>query len=194
LISRRDAYFDERTSTLNVNASAGFDVHVLFHEATHGVLYNTAQHTKNALGDIPGWLHEGLAEYMGACVSGSGGKTKLSPRAYWPDHFRVQAQARQPLDLARVLTLAIADFQVDQGADLKYAEAYTLVYFLLHGENEKYRSAFLDFVRSAYRGQSSMSHFRETLGAHGGPIEAEWVAYVKKVAADNAVPAKAKGR
>jgi Protein of unknown function (DUF1570) len=193
VVSYRDAYFDPTTSTLLVNAANGFEPRVLFHEATHEILFNTAERTKGSRGDIPAWLDEGLAEYMGCSMSGLAGHPVFTSGAVATGHFRVHAEARTPYDLARVLTFNSGDFMASSRSDLKYAEAYTLVHFLLNGDGGKHKKGFLDFVRSAYKGQSSSTHFRDALGGHERELEEAWVAYVKKTAADGA-PAKASPR
>jgi hypothetical protein len=193
MVSYRDAYFDPSTSTLLVNAANGFEPRVLFHEATHEILYATAEHTKAARGDIPAWLDEGLAEYMGCCTGGTGGHPVFTAGAIAAGHFRVHAEARPAYDLARVLTFNSGDFMASLRSDLKYAEAYTLVHFLLNGDGGKYKKGFLDFMRGAYKGQASGTHFRDALGGHERELEEAWVAYVKKIAAEE-VPPKASPR
>jgi hypothetical protein len=162
---------------------------VLFHEATHEILFNTAERTKAARGDIPAWLDEGLAEYMGWCMGGANGHTAFVPGAIATRHFKVHAEARTPYDMARVLTFNSGDFTATSLSDLKYAEAYTLVHFLLHGDGGKHKQGFLDFVRGAYKGQSSSTHFRDALGGHERELQEAWVAYVKRTVAGGA-PAK----
>jgi hypothetical protein len=192
VVSYRDAYFDPPSNTLLVDAANGFEPRVLFHEATHEILYNTAERTKNARGEIPAWLDEGLAEYMGCCMSGLDGHALFVPGATAPGHFKVHAEARQPYDLARVLTFNSGDFMATSRSDLKYAEAYTLVHFLLNGDGGRHKKGFLDFVRSAYKGQSSSTHFRDALGGNERELEQAWIAYVKKTAAAGA--ARPEGR
>jgi len=192
VVSYRDAYFDSSTSTLLVNAVNGFEPRVLFHEATHEILFNTAERTKGARGEIPAWLDEGLAEYMGSCMQGLDAHPVFTPGAIALGHFNVFAEARTPYDLARVLTFNSGDFMATSRSDLKYAEAYTLVHFLLNGEGGKHKKGFLDFVRRAYKGQSSSTHFRDALGGHEHELEEAWFAYVRQIAADGATSKRAR--
>src|SRR5262249_11744115 len=57
----RIAYFDPQLNTAYVDAEQGVQRGVFLHEATHQLLYNTAEHAKAARGEVPGWLSEGLA-------------------------------------------------------------------------------------------------------------------------------------
>ena len=63
------------------------------------------------------------------------------------------------------------------------------MHFLLNGDGGAHKKGFLEFVRGAYKGQASTTHFRDALGGQLRELEQAWVAYVKKTAS-GAVPAK----
>lgn len=179
LAGNRSAYFNLSTHTLEVDASAGSETWMLMHEATHGLLYATAVATRTSTGDIPMWLNEGLAEYMAGGIAGEAGKLHFAPNAPYLPHFQTHAKAKKPYDLSRLLNFEAADFAASSRADLKYAQAYTLVQFGLHAENGAYRERFTGFMRGAYAGQSSQTHFKEALGLDDAKIERAWIDYVK---------------
>ena len=56
------------------------------------------------------------------------------------------------------------------------------MHFGLHAENGKYRARFFDFLRGAWRGQSSQTHFKDALGLEGPVLERAWEAYVGSLA------------
>jgi hypothetical protein len=178
----RAAWFNPETMTLEVDASAAMQVADLTHEATHGLLHATAVATRTARGDIPAWLHEGLAEYMSVGMRGPPGRLAFSQEALSHVHFATHAGAKKPYDLSRLLNFQSSDFAASTNADLKYAQAYTLVHFGLRANGGDLRPKFLAFVRSAYRGQSSQTHFDEALGMDDEKIERAWRDYVKVVA------------
>lgn len=178
----RMAWFDARANLLVVNATSGLDRGMLFHEATHGILHSTAERTKSARGVIPGWLSEGLAEYMQWSLGGPSGHPAFVPGALARHHFAEQALAKDPYDLSRVLTFGSDDFLVSSKATLKYAQAYTLVHFCLHGEGGKHEKGFLDFVRGAYLGRASTTDFKAALGLPEKEFEKAWIAYVRATA------------
>ncbi len=182
LAGARPAYFNPDTLTLEIDASNGIVVSDLTHEATHAVLQATAIATRASRGDIPAWLNEGLAEYMASGFEGKPGRIKFSRDAVNLVHFSNQAKATKPYDLSRVLNFESSDFATNLRADLKYAEAYTLVHYGLLSNGGDLRTKFLAFVRSAYNGQASQSHFEEAMGMSNEKIEQAWTSYVKSVA------------
>jgi hypothetical protein len=81
-----------------------------------------------------------------------------------------------------VLNFGSSDFAVNARADLKYAQAYTLVHFGLESDKGALRDRFLDFMRSARRGQSSQTHFADAMKMDDAKIERAWQAHVKTFA------------
>ncbi|MBL8858097.1 MAG: DUF1570 domain-containing protein [Planctomycetes bacterium] len=178
----RTAYFNPASRALEVDASKGLDTRLMMHEATHAVLHATAVSTRSATGVIPGWLDEGLAEYMAGVLVGEPGRARFSEETYSSEHFKVHADARNPYDLSRVLNFGASDFAASTRADLKYAQAYTLVHFGLQGERGAYRTRFLAFMRGAYAGQASQTHFKDALELDATKLERAWTTYVKALA------------
>lgn len=181
VMAGRGAYYDEALNTLLVDASNGLDRGLLIHEATHQLLSCTAERARGSSSDIPAWLDEGLAEYMRACTTGLPGRARFVEGLVASQHFARHAQASEPYSLARVLSLDSAEFQASSKSDLKYAQAYTLVQFCLHGQGEKYRRRFFDFVRGAYRAKGSPTHFKTAIDADGDAFEKAWTAYVREM-------------
>lgn len=181
-VGGRPAYFDPSANVLYVNAEGGVRRGDLFHEATHQILHNTAERVRSGRGDIPGWLNEGLAEYMAAGMSGPEARASFATGALDRGHFRVHALAKDPYDLSRVLAFGSEDFGASSKADLKYAQSYTLVQFCLHGEYGKHRKAFLAFMRGTYEGHASGKDFKDAIGMRESELEKAWTAYVKGIA------------
>ena len=190
------SYFLPSERRLYVNASGGTYDNAAVHEATHALLFFSAVHTRSGRGDIPGWLDEGLAEYMqagaddpaarvrrkseGAQTNGGGlvfdlGKPNRS-------HFIAHAHAKDPYKLTRVLNFQSDDFGGTSNTQVKYAQSYTLVYFLLHGSDGAYRDRFFEFLRKAYTGKSSSTTFKKVMDVREKDLEREWSAYVTEQA------------
>jgi len=171
--------YDSGADVVHVNAAERLDCGVLAHELVHQLLYVTAFRERGAsTGTLPGWLDEGLAEYLGAGVS-------CWPAPHEPgrlrlDHFRAQAGAARPLDLTRVLTLSADDYYASSDRDLKYAQSYTLVQFLLHGDDGRHRAGFLDFLRQVYAGKGSSTDLKRALDTDWRTLERAWTAHVKR--------------
>lgn len=176
--SGRKAHFAPASRTLFVDANAGLDVRTLVHEATHATLFGSALADTLGRADVPAWLDEGLAVYMETAVQGSGGKLFHGRQGSDRSWYRRHAEEKDPYDLSRVLNFETADFLASSRADLKYAQAYTLVDFLAHGEDGKYREGFARFVKSAFVGKSSQTHFKAAIGVDDKVLERAWKAFV----------------
>lgn len=175
-------YFAPAENIARVDASRGLHVGTLIHEATHQLIHNTAERERTYSGSIPGWLDEGLAEYMEASIRGSVGETTVEVGAVNRAHFRAQAMAGKPYDLARVIQFDAGDFSASTRRSLKYAQAYSLVHYCLRGEDGAYREGFLAFVRGAYRGKSSSTHFKKALGIRGEKgFDEGWSRYARSL-------------
>jgi hypothetical protein len=170
-------HYDEADDTVHVNASAGLSWATLAHEAMHQLLYDTAIRERSNSGSLPAWLNEGLAEYVAGCTSGQPWRLELSPGARIERHFQAHAGAKKPLSLGRVLNLSAGDFFASSERDLKYAQAYTLVHFCLHGGEGRYRPRFIEFLRGVYRGQGSSTDFKNALSMDARDLEDTWQAY-----------------
>lgn len=175
-----EGYFVGQTNLLTVDASNGLNMHLIVHEATHQLLYNTAVEERHYKGAIPAWANEGIAEYVASTTRGSQtGRLTLDVERMRRDAFQRQASARKPLSLSRVLNLGGSDFNASTNRDLKYAQVYTLVHFCLHGEDGRYREMFMSFMRSAYLGQGSTTDFKRAFGLKKNRgFEEEWRGYV----------------
>jgi len=136
-------FYEPDTDTLRVNASRGLVFGTLAHELTHQLLHDTAFRERNDGGCIPPWLDEGLADYMEAGVQSTSPLVFVAgkPQAY---QFQAHAGAKDPFDLTRVLAFSSGDYGASSDRELKYAQSYTLVHFLLHGLNGRYRAGFFD--------------------------------------------------
>lgn len=170
--------YEPETDIVQVNCANGLKWETLAHELTHQLLYDTVFRERDDSGEIPAWLGEGLAEYIAGSVP------TIRPLTFEPGrltarHFQAQARAKNPLDLTRVLALSTGDYQASSDRDLKYAQSYTLVHFLLHCEERKYREGFLEFLRSLYQGKGSVTDLKRCLKSDWRKLGASWQAYVK---------------
>ena len=177
VINRR-AYFDPKTAQVVIDASAVEPRTSLIHEATHQLLHATAVNTRAGLGEIPGWVDEGLAEYLSASLRGEGGHARFDLGAIAEHHFTAHRDAKEPYDLPRVLQFASGDFLGSSRMDLKYAQSYTLVHFFLHAEQRRYRGKFFAFLKSAYAGSASTTDFKSVVDVPEKELEAAWKTHV----------------
>ena len=173
--------YEASNDTLYIDASVRFSMEVLVHEATHQLLYDTAIRERTYSGQIPGWLDEGLAEYVAGCAVGGPHQLHFEPGRVNMARFRTHAEAEEPYSLSRILAFSSADFWTSSRQDLKYAQVYTLVHFCLNADQARHRAAFFEFLRGAYRGQSSPTDFKKCLSVEEEEEwEKAWMRYVEE--------------
>lgn len=174
------AYYEYGSRILHVDASSGFDFGLVVHEACHQLLDATMRGTRGARPDVPGWLDEGLAEFLRAGWRGEISRWRFDPALGFGHHFRAQADAQKPFDLPRVLTFDASDFQASTRQDLKYAQAYTLVHWALRSNDGKRAPSFTRFLRGAYVGRGSSTDFKSAMGLDERALEKDWTEHVRK--------------
>lgn len=178
-LGNRRAYYDPASLTLFINATQSAGRTSVAHEAMHQILHVSTRRTKEARGQIPSWLDEGLAQYSAAALRGDPGHATFDFGALFPAWLATHADAREPYDLKRVLTFEADDFGGTVGTELKYAQSYSLVAYCLLGDGGAQREGFFAFLRSAWLGRSSMSDFKKCLGDDLDGFERGWTAWVQ---------------
>ncbi len=173
-------HYDAADDTVHVDFSGGMYWETLVHEMTHQLLYDTAVRERGNSGELPAWLDEGLAEYVAGSVTGMPATLAFEAGRPIERHFQVHARAEKPLSFSRVLNLSPGDFSASSDRELKYAQAYTLVHFALHGQDERYRGGFVRFLRGVYQGKGSSTDFKNSLGVEEREFERAWQQYVRQ--------------
>ena len=179
-VSGEGGFYEPEMDLLRVKATKGLDFTVLAHELTHQLLHDTAFRERNDGGCIPAWLNEGMAEYMAAGVQSTSPLVFVAgkPQAY---RFQDHARAKDPFDLTRVLAFSSGDYDASSDRQLKYAQSYTLVHFLLHGQKGRYRAGFFDYLREVYRGKGSSTDLKSALDVEWRQLEKDWHAYARNL-------------
>ena len=96
--------------------------------------------------------------------------------------FQLHANAEEVRTIKEILNASEGDYASGGNAPLTVAQTYTLMYFLVFGENGRYRDSLSRFVASSFTGRSSSSHFEEILGIKIEDLEPSYTAFVKQVA------------
>lgn len=145
----------------------------LSHELAHSVL-------RDRLKAVPSWLDEGVATYAeippGARPGGEFGALRPDLLATWNE----AALRDGPPSLMRLLSASFADF-VGRDARPRYAAAWSLVHYLVHG-----REQGLDGFRRLISAQrkhpmNGLAAFQEVYGRDLTGIEADWRRYVARI-------------
>ncbi len=139
--------------------------HEGFHQFAHAVIG----------GDIPSWLNEGLAEYFGEGIfTGDGFVIGIVPP------WRLQ---RLQLEISRgalksvrsIMSVSPQQWNAEMSG-ANYDQAWSMVHFLVHGDDGRYVPAFSQCIRAISAGKSFDAAWMSTIGPAGG-FEERWKAY-----------------
>ncbi|MHC4261635.1 MAG: DUF1570 domain-containing protein [Planctomycetota bacterium] len=183
-LNKRSAYFEAGENRIVADTTLWDGPATIVHEMTHALLANAYKMIDDNRGSAPAWLTEGMAEHVAAEIEArmNGVPSRLeTPRAQ--RYLEVHALAEEPVELNRLLVAALDDFHDLGGSEEFYAQAFTLVLFLMDADEEAYRSRFETFLRGTYEGKSSPTHFEEAMADNEmEEFEERWHAWVRGIA------------
>ncbi|MEM6459808.1 MAG: DUF1570 domain-containing protein [Planctomycetota bacterium] len=124
---------------------------------------------------LPHWVNEGLAQYFEDAVPTASGLTLGLADAGRVARVRGAITRRETLPLAAIAGSGRAEWLAalrydPERATLLYAQSWSLVYFLIHGEGGRYRPAFEDYLQHLAEGETSEDAFAAAFG--GLPLPA----------------------
>ena len=178
----RKARADPRSYFYKDDANAIASHATLYHEASHQILFETAGQTKYDTNRTNYWIWEGLGTYFETVEPQEDGTILVGglvgPRI---EQARLRVARGEYVPLAEFTAMSEDKFRDDQDEAVyrNYAQAMALAVFLLHGEEGRYREAFLDYVASAYRGKVKASSLAERLGVPFPTLDKQFKAYLK---------------
>lgn len=150
---------------------------VLQHEGFHQFAYHFIGP------DLPMWANEGLAQYFeDGIILGKSMKLGIANRNRI-DRVRAALEAGKAIPLDQLLMI---DSQTwgqtlnsdPQRAALLYAQSWSVVYFLVHGDGGRYRRAFEEYLRLVSEGRPSDTAFRKAFGSQDiEPFRRRWEAF-----------------
>jgi len=151
--------------------------HVLQHEGFHQFAYSRFG------GDLPPWTNEGLAEFFGEAVLVDRklviGQT--TPRVI--ERLKTAIELDEYIPFQRILTMTGRDWnrQVRRGdGSLQYHQAWSMVHFLVYGDDGRYVNAFEKYLRLINAGYRSEESFIRAFGNDIKAFEQRWVEYAKQ--------------
>jgi hypothetical protein len=173
----RDSTRGDRLLAIAGDKTDGRTWHVIQHEGFH-------QFASAVIGgDMPMWVNEGLAEYFGeslftgdSFVSGI-----IPPRRAQRVKDRMagkDAQGREVQRFKSVREMMLTSHE-QWNAEMNvanYDQAWSMVQFLAHGDEGKYRRAFGAFMVALSRGKAWSVAWREDFGSAEG-FEEKWRAW-----------------
>ncbi len=160
-------------------------------------VYNTLQHegfhqfAAAKLGpQTPIWINEGLAEYFGEAIIVDG-QVRLgvvpSRRLL---KLREAIEADQAIPFAEVLKLDSATWRRNMlsgspRGSLQYAQSWSIVHFLVHGDDGKYQRRFEGYLKLLSRGRTHADAFEQAFGRDVEEAFAKrWIEFVEEVKPD----------
>jgi hypothetical protein len=140
--------------------------HVVQHEGFH-------QFAKAVIrGELPSWLNEGLAEYFGEAVfTGDSFVSGVIP----PDRLRrlkTEIRDGKLRSLDEMMHLSHDAWNTDLAVG-NYDQAWSMVHFLVHGDEGKYQQAMVRFIVLLGNGQKWQAAWQQTFGDSAG-FEQRW--------------------
>ena len=125
---------------------------VLYHETFHQYLASFLDHA-------PEWFNEGLADYFaGAQVDEATRRVEIRP-----NRWRL-GQVKSYKGLRRLMLMTRDEmYDPDERAE-NYAEAWAIVYFLVHGQGGKYQKLLLEYFRFLCKEEDRKGAFDAVFG------------------------------
>jgi hypothetical protein len=139
--------------------------HEGFHQFAHAVIG----------GRLPAWLDEGLAEYFGESIfTGDGFVTGIVPPWRLARLKReISGKSLKPVD--GIMALSPEQWR-DDLTIANYDQAWSMVYFLVHGEHGRYEDALSKCIRDSAAGRPFAKAWAEHVGTDAG-FEQRWSDY-----------------
>jgi hypothetical protein len=155
--------------------------HVVQHEGFH-------QFAHRAIGgELPIWANEGLAEYFGHGIwTGDGFVTGVIP-PYRLKRVQDHIRANRLLPFPEMLAMSYEGWR-SKLASRNYDQAWSMVHFLVHADDGKYRSAFGAFLGDISAGRSYRDAFVERFGRNVEAFQKKhahwWLGLTEEATAD----------
>ena len=140
--------------------------------------------------NLPTWANEGLAEYFGDAllVKGKFAIGQVDDRRV--QRLRQAIADGQTFGFAELLNMTGEQWiarvnQADGRAGLMYDQSWSIVHFLVHGNNGRFQPAFMAYLLEIHKGRSSEQAFEKAFGSTDyTPFEKAWKQYVAELQPD----------
>ncbi len=161
--------YNRRSGTLMAVAGQRLDERT-WHRVQHEAFHQFAHHTLGS--ELPPWLNEGLAEYFAEFVfTGDAFVGGLVP-PHRRDRIVASLEAGSFVPLDRMFALTHDQWNQHLARD-NYDQAWSLVVFLMHGDDGRYRERFEQFLVLCSQGRGFQQAWRATFGNIDG-LERAW--------------------
>lgn len=165
---------------------------VLQHEGFHQFAYNYFG------ASLPVWVNEGMAQYFedGIIVGDTMKLGLVNARRLAVVQSAISDDRAVPFDELVGMSYERWGSTLNHDparAALNYAQAWNVVYFLVHGDGEKYRNAFVRYLNLISKGEDSNAAFRAAFGiSRTDPMARRWLEFIRDQKPDPINAAKEK--
>jgi len=178
-----------------VNAKGGGLAVWLGHRAPAD-FYSTLQHEGfhqfafATIGRMPTWANEGLAEYFGDALLVKGRFELGRVHPHRLAQLKSAIKQNKQFGFGELLNMSSEEWigrlnKKDERVGLMYTQSWSIVHFLVHGNNGRYERRFMAYLRELARGRGSEQAFAIAFGsADYEPFEKAWRAYIEQLTAD----------
>lgn len=118
---------------------------VLSHELTHAFIYQL--YTRP-----PVWVNEGICDYIASGSIRRGRFERGALRFNYLDRLLKAEEGKTLIPLHELVSEK--GYREGNQKDLQYTQSWYLVYFLMHGENEKYQQPFMKYLKNLEKEQN----------------------------------------
>ncbi|MBI3097206.1 MAG: Ldh family oxidoreductase, partial [Planctomycetes bacterium] len=153
-------------------------------EETYRVLYHEGFHYYGRLvfRTLPIWLNEGLAEYVGGTLIEKGvvKQRGLVHHGRLNDLVDAMGAGWEPVPFEKLAVMSRPEFYAED-APFKYAQAWSVVHFLMEGGDAGLKSAFTKYIGLLREGKRAEEAYAQSFADAAAPSqwESRWRAYVK---------------
>ncbi len=139
--------------------------HEGFHQFAHAVIGGT----------MPPWMNEGLAEYFGEAIfTGDGFVAGVVP-PWRLTRLKASISAGRLMNVADMMQLTHEQWWKQMNID-NYDQAWSMVHFLVHGDDGRYQQAFSACIREISRGRTFERAWADSIGSTDG-FQERWKSY-----------------
>jgi hypothetical protein len=167
-------HYDAGDDRIQIDATRSVGSGEVHHEVAHQLLAELLDQAGAQPARIPAWLDEGLAEVLARMCST---RRALDASAAWltgSRHFAKLRDLREPPSIGTLMGYRHEDFHGADDAELRYAQAYSLVVFCLGDEGDARRRRFLAFIADLIRGKADPDRPAAALGYEPADFERRW--------------------
>jgi len=148
--------------------------HVIQHEGFHQFAFSRFGH------DLPIWVNEGLAEFFGESVLVNDRVVlgQSTPRVIVEVQKAIEVNEHIPFRNMLSMDGSAWNQSVKAGnAGLQYMQAWSMVHFLVYGDDTAYQRLFEDYLRLLNQGIASEAAFVRVFGPDIEAFERRWLGY-----------------